>query len=183
MVVHWLHSVCVALNSTGWMWTSSPWFVCLFMTTFSVGGSQYSWVDVDELTLVCMLVHWLHSVWVALNTTGWMWTSSPWFVCLFIDYIQCGWPLIQPGMLQGTGIPLKSQLCFLTYIESNICLMWMVCSYHMGWHTCTTSSRYAMLPQYYYCWHNYSVQAKPVLSVGLWNFVKTAVRSVCVAYY
>ena len=26
-------------------------------------------MDVDELTLVCMLVHRLHSVWVALNTT------------------------------------------------------------------------------------------------------------------
>ena len=27
------------------------------LTTFSMGGSQYNWVDVDELTLVCMLVH------------------------------------------------------------------------------------------------------------------------------
>ena len=99
------------------VWMSLPWFVCLFidyiqcgwlpiqlggrgqahlglfacsLTTFSVGGSQYNWVVVDKLTLVCMLVHGLHSVWVALNTTGWMWTSSPWFVWLFIDYIQCG---------------------------------------------------------------------------------------------
>ena len=63
---------------------SSPWFVCLFIdyiqcgwlsiqlggcgqahlglyacssTTFTVGGSLYKWVDVDKLTLVCMLVH------------------------------------------------------------------------------------------------------------------------------
>ena len=71
MAVHGLHSVWVALNTTGWMWTSSPWFVCLF-------------IDYIQCE-------------VALNTTGWMWTSSPWFVCLFMDYIQCGWLSIQLG--------------------------------------------------------------------------------------
>ena len=34
---------------------------------------------------------------VTLNTTGWMWTSSPWFVWLFVNYIQCVWLSIQLG--------------------------------------------------------------------------------------
>ena len=139
-----------------------------------------------------------------------MWMSLPWLVCLFMDYIQCGWLSIQLGGCGRAHLGLyacssttfsvggsqynwvcgralayhlgHSYASWCTIIESNIRLMvtmWMVCSHDMVGHTCTSSSRNAMLPQYYYCWHNYTVPEEPMLSVGLWNLQRLLSDQLC----
>ena len=140
MLVHQLHSVCVALNTTGWMWTSSTWFVCLFMDYI-----QCWWLSIQLDG--CGRAHLgfyacsstTFSVCVALNTTGWMWTSSTWFVCLFIDYIQYGWLSIQLGGCGRAHLGLYA--CSSTTFSVGSSRYNWVCyralAYHLG-HSCAS---------------------------------------------